>query len=378
MNLINARLHCCRVPRISLKPNHWREMHVQASKLRHAKSVLCRTFATQRDAATTSSSLLSNALDQKQRAASRDSVGPFQLGLIPPTPRDDVKVKKWSELNTSGKVLRSTARTSNLVVILFGAGLSAVLIYALTSEMFSSNSPTVIYGKACDMIKASPRVAKYLQGPLIFHNNPPTGVRPRHRNRHLSSQIAVDSQGREHMLLNFYVKGQPPGSGSEDASYVDSVLRWTKTTAAAVTEMSLIELVDSARDRMEQVMGQCKEMFKFLSGDSVPAVHNVSLPDPETKEEKKETGWLTSVTGVFAGLKGPSAAHTEHFEDPTTGPSETEGEVHADLVMNGQGYFEFRYILIDIPDSHARSPKRVFVVRADGVRESERVMRWHK
>ena len=48
--------------------------------------------------------LLSQALDQKRRSArGEDSVGPFRLGLIPPTPQDVGEVKKWSELSTSGK-----------------------------------------------------------------------------------------------------------------------------------------------------------------------------------------------------------------------------------------------------------------------------------
>jgi hypothetical protein len=55
-------------------------------------------------------------------------------------------------------VIRTTQRTSNLAVILLGAGLSAVLIYALTSELFSRNSPTVLFNDACDRINASARV----------------------------------------------------------------------------------------------------------------------------------------------------------------------------------------------------------------------------
>lgn len=105
MNIINARIQtrCCRqVAKSSIKQS-WRSIHVHVPRLKHPKSVGFRTLTTQRDT-TTTSSLLSNALDQKQRSARRDdTVGPFQLGLIPPTPRDDVKVKKWSELSTSGK-----------------------------------------------------------------------------------------------------------------------------------------------------------------------------------------------------------------------------------------------------------------------------------
>ena len=55
-------------------------------------------------------------------------------------------------------VVRTTARLSNLVVILFGAGFSAMLVYALTSELFSKNSATVLYGQACDLIRSSPKV----------------------------------------------------------------------------------------------------------------------------------------------------------------------------------------------------------------------------
>jgi hypothetical protein len=63
--------------------------------------------------------------------------------------------------------MRTTARTTNFTVILLGAGLSAVLIYALTSELFSKNSPTVLYGEACERIKASPK-AWHIPLPLWF------------------------------------------------------------------------------------------------------------------------------------------------------------------------------------------------------------------
>ena len=55
-------------------------------------------------------------------------------------------------------MLRTTARTTNFSVILIGAGLSAVLVYALASELFAKNSPTVLYGDACERIKTSPLV----------------------------------------------------------------------------------------------------------------------------------------------------------------------------------------------------------------------------
>ena len=65
----------------------------------------------------------------------------------------------WIGVRVRCTVMRTTARTTNLAVILAGAGLSIVLIYALTSELFSRNSPTVLYNKACELIKSSPQVS---------------------------------------------------------------------------------------------------------------------------------------------------------------------------------------------------------------------------
>lgn len=149
-----------------------------------------RHYATHRDTPTyaqpgsSASSLLSQALDQKQRSNRReDTVGPFQLGISQPSSNEGT-TKKWSELSPKGKglsltlpddrllrdfptyltailAMRATARTTNLTVILFGAGLTTVLIYALTSELFSRNSPTVLYNEACERIKSSPRVCEH-------------------------------------------------------------------------------------------------------------------------------------------------------------------------------------------------------------------------
>ncbi len=83
--------------------------HVSRAKLstRHANfTYLFRTYATHRDPPISKQSpgpLLSHTLDQRAGARQRDNVGPFQLGLIPPTPRDGASQKKWSELSTGGK-----------------------------------------------------------------------------------------------------------------------------------------------------------------------------------------------------------------------------------------------------------------------------------
>jgi import inner membrane translocase subunit TIM21 len=158
---------------------------------KRAVLTIYRQYATHREAPSnthpplSSSSLLSQALNQKQRRFRReDSVGPFQLGLSQPS-YDDGSSKKWSELSPKGKgqsfkriimvttfrmilAIRATARTTNLTVILFGAGLTAILVYALTSELVSKNSPTVLYEEACQRIRSSSRVC----GSMALHLTP--------------------------------------------------------------------------------------------------------------------------------------------------------------------------------------------------------------
>jgi len=327
------------------------------------------------------SSLLSQALDQKQRGARRnDSVGPFQLGLSQPSFNEGT-AKKWSELSPKGKAARATARTTNLTVILFGAGLTTVLIYALTSELFSKNSPTVLYNEACERIKSSPRVAKYLPGLLVFHNNPPSVLRPRHRNRHVSSQIVLDSDGREHMLLNFYVQANSH-SPEQDTSYFELASSWLNNAVTNFSEFSWWEARDWVILNTRETVDSAKDLFRYLSGDPVTsksAASQVSSPVPRKQDSPadNEKGLWRSFAGLFGSLRsGVGKGSYEGALDTGRGKVWQEGEVHADLVRDASGYFVFRYILIDLPSSQSRNALRIFVERTDGVRENEPVVRW--
>lgn len=52
-------------------------------------------------------------------------------------------------------MVRTTQQTGNLTVILFGGALFVVLTFALTTELFAKNSPSVLYSHAIDMIRGS-------------------------------------------------------------------------------------------------------------------------------------------------------------------------------------------------------------------------------
>jgi TIM21 len=72
--------------------------------------------------------------------------------------RSNVLVSESRPFFNSKSVIRTTARTSNLIVILLGAGLSVALIYALTTDLFSRNSASVLHNEACEKIKSSSEV----------------------------------------------------------------------------------------------------------------------------------------------------------------------------------------------------------------------------
>ncbi|KAJ7770806.1 TIM21-domain-containing protein, partial [Mycena maculata] len=295
--------------------------------------------------------------------------GPFQLGLGLGQPAvQGERLPKWSELSTAGKVKRTTARTTNLTVILVGAGLSAVLIYALTSELFSKNSPSVLYDNACERIKASSRLAKYLDGTLRFHLDPPAAVRPRHRNRHVSSSIRVDATGREHMFLNFYIQSQP-----KKASLSESISEWTQDKVSLLTEMSMDDLVSRVQESASVAWERSKKAFKFLSGTPSPPPQDTWSTDAKVAEKKEEArgGFM----GMFSSLRGPRTSVESRPE--TDGRVFSEGEVHANFVRNNQGDFVLRYLIVDLPNSRARNSVRVFIERAAGVRDNEPVMRWN-
>ncbi|KXN83604.1 Mitochondrial import inner membrane translocase subunit tim21 [Leucoagaricus sp. SymC.cos] len=346
-----------------------------------------RNFATHRESVNLGSRAphLSQSLDTgRSRSSARpDTVGPFQLGISQQALRGGEKVKKWSELSTGGKVMRTASQTKNLTVILIGAGLATLLIYTITSEMYSSNSPTNLFKDASERIKCNPRarhsihaVLKYLNGPLTFHNNPPSLVRPRHRNRHVTSQVFVDAHGNEHMIMTFYIQGRPEGSTPlpSEIGYYEAFSHWVQEKSTHLPELSLDEVIVWTRDRVETLWERSRQTFKYLSGAPVAAPPLPDSMEQGKQAEKREEERKWSFTGMFSSIKG-SRGGPDAFAK-VDNRTFTEGEVHADLVRNSRGYFVFRYLLVDIPNTRDPNPVRVFVERAPGVRDNEPVMRW--
>ena len=213
------------------------------------------------------------------------------------------------------------------------------------------------------------QLADYLNGPFSFHNNRPSSVRPRHRNRHVNSRVVVDQFGQEHMVMTFYVQGRPDGERvpPSEQSYFDSATAWIQDKAVILSECSFDDALSFLKENAKNVWNNSIMAFKYLSGDPLPP-SPLHIPQPVQNEEKKHTDSTWSFAGIFSSLKR-TRAFTPESKPLISGKKFTEGEVHADLVkvclctrsrirdahrvllQDKDGYFVFRYLLVDIPSA---------------------------
>ena len=147
----------------------------------------------------------------------------------------------------------------------------------------------------------------------------------------------VDSTGREHMIMTFYVQGRPEGEITPplDSSYIKSMSDWIRDRLSGLSELSFDEAIASSKQSGLNIWDKSIRAFKYLSGSPLPPVHIPSMPSPETKDSaRKEATTIWSFAGVFSSLKRSKKTNNEKMLRQT-GRSFTEGEVHADLVKVG-------------------------------------------
>ncbi|KAF8326074.1 uncharacterized protein EI90DRAFT_3071410 [Cantharellus anzutake] len=352
----------------------------QYPKLVQSSSIGCappRSYATHRD---TPSSLLSQQLERAARSnvngpsspGAGDSIGPFPLGVQSLNMRNDDKFVPWNELTPGGKVIRTTARATNFTVILLGASLSIVLTWALATELFARNSPTVLYGDACEKIKASPSIARYLTPPLSFHTTPPssTNLPPRHRNRHPQKYEAVDAEGREHLLIHFWIS-----SSAQHEEPSESWSQWISELEGG----DFSSILATIRERATHSWESAKQAVAYVSG-MTPTLTPVPPPKPlipseRFQREAKEDNGAWSFLGMFKGMKFAGRSQTNRPDEDGTGFGGqnihwSTAEVHADFVKDPSGVFQYRYLLVDVPNSKSRRSIRITVEKTDSYDEN--------
>jgi import inner membrane translocase subunit TIM21 len=148
----------------------------------------------------------------------------------------------------------------------------------------------------------------------------------------------IDANGREHMIMTFYVQGRPEGevAAPSEASYLEEASEWIQDRTKTLSELSFDEAVEWSKESTKRVYEKAIRAFKYLSGaplptPSLPAMSSESEKQESAKSEEKK-GW--GLTGMFSSLK--SAKKSNGSTTATrSGRHFTEGEVHADLIKVG-------------------------------------------
>jgi len=163
------------------------------------------------------------------------------------------------------------------------------------------------------------------------------------------------------MFLHFYIQSSQPGTKAADSSegYLDSMIHWTGDGFSRLSDMSFDDVVDGVRARAAGVAESSKALFRFLSGEPTSTPSASQPPTREPAPAEKESSNLWSFAGLFSGIKGKR--HGDGSE-VTDGRVFLEGEAHAELVRNDQGYFDFKDLIVEIPNSHAPNRIQVAVI----------------
>ncbi|KAG7488560.1 hypothetical protein MATL_G00035850 [Megalops atlanticus] len=110
-----------------------------------------------------------------------------------------------SGLSAAQKVKEAGKDFSYLIVVLIGIGVTGGLLYVVFKELFSSSSPSKIYGKALEKCRAHPEVIGAFGEPIKGY-----GEMSRRGRRQQVSHVEFLRDGIKHMRLKFYIEGSEP------------------------------------------------------------------------------------------------------------------------------------------------------------------------
>ena len=157
-----------------------------------------------------------------------------------------------------------------------------------------------------------------------------------------------DSAGREHLLLNFYVRADP--KKSHDEGYLERIANAVKRVGEETWTWE--EVREWAKEKARSTKDTARRLFLYLSGEaysgppgpfyppgqgpdsSSPTTGPTSRRDTQIGRNTEEGGFWSTITGLFSGIgKGLSASS----QSGSSGAEKLvevfdEGEVHCDLI----------------------------------------------
>ncbi|XP_060100059.1 mitochondrial import inner membrane translocase subunit Tim21 [Heteronotia binoei] len=114
--------------------------------------------------------------------------------------------KGGASLSAAQKVKEVGRDFTYLIVVVVGIGITGGLFYVIFKELFSSSSPSKIYGEALEKCRAHPEVIGVFGEPIKGY-----GEATRRGRRQLVSHIEYIKDGLKYMRLKFYIEGSEKG-----------------------------------------------------------------------------------------------------------------------------------------------------------------------
>ncbi|XP_077209013.1 mitochondrial import inner membrane translocase subunit Tim21 [Paroedura picta] len=114
--------------------------------------------------------------------------------------------KGGTSLSAAQKVKEAGRDFTYLIVVVVGIGVTGGLFYVIFKELFSSSSPSKIYGDALEKCRAHPEVIGVFGEPIKGY-----GEATRRGRRQLVSHIEYIKDGLKYMRLKFYIEGSEKG-----------------------------------------------------------------------------------------------------------------------------------------------------------------------
>jgi mitochondrial import inner membrane translocase subunit TIM21 len=164
------------------------------------------------------------------------------------------------------------------------------------------------------------------------------------------------------------VQGRPLGNEPQlESSLLHSTTEWANDKILVLSELTLDESIAWTREHTARLWTRMKRLFKYLSGVPLPPPPLPTPPSNSIEERKGRENSAWNFAGMFSSLKGSRGSQAEP-KTLSDGQLFTDGQVHASFIrvsrvlrpflclltsnwQNTEGYFVFRYLLIDMPST---------------------------
>lgn len=248
-----------------------------------------------------------------------------------------------------------------------------MIIYALSSELFATNSPTVIYGEACKLVDKSEKIHAYLLRPYRFQTNlteyasysplnPPGNL---HRPSQTVSSVEYHDarSGRDKMFIHFFI----------EAREKDTELSYWQTVRS-----SIISGADWLKEHAVRGIYYAEDLWNGAVNEKANTDAVSGKGDSGASAAPSQPWWITrrlrDATSGVGSLVGNSrdafGLATAHLVGSTAGPTEpgtwSTGEVHIEMVKDENGKYQYHRFFVDVPSTRAALRSRVWLDRSAG------------